>query len=187
MSKRKGKIKEHKDTLFSFVEGLFTFVNLTLLTLAYSFVWFSGKLSTPFPFGGNVPAIGVYTILLYTFTSLYGGYKIGQLKRLDVINSQLISVLFVNAITYLQISLMERGLVFYKFIPIILLTIADFIIIACWAYIADKAYKRIFPPSNVVLIYDDNAQWELVDIMGKLNSRKDKFVIKYAISAPGEY
>lgn len=183
MMKERKSVKKNRETLFSFVEGLFAFVNLTLLTLAYSYVWFSGKLSTPFPFGGNIPAIGVYTILLFTFTSLYGGYKIGQLKKLDVVNSQLISVLFVNAITYLQISLMERALVFSKFVPIIVLTLADFVIIACWAYIADKAYKKIFPPNQIVLIYSEYSQWELGDIMSKLETRKDKFDIKYTISA----
>ena len=73
---KKGNGKKHMDNMYGVVEGLFTFVNLTLLTLAYGFAWFSEKLSTPFPFGGNFTVLGVYAILLYTFTSLYGGYQI---------------------------------------------------------------------------------------------------------------
>ncbi len=175
--------KFNRQSVYSFVESIFTFVNLALLTLAYSFAWFTEKLSTPFPFGGNVTVIGVYAILLYTFTSLYGGYKIGQLKRFDVINSQVISILFVNGITYLQISLMERSLVLVKLIPFLVLTAADCIIITCWAYIADYVYKRMYPPQNIILIYDESFDTDTIsEIAIKINTRKDKFNIKSALS-----
>ena len=183
MSLRGNGRKKHRDTLYGFVEGLFTFVNLTLLTLAYSFAWFSEKLSMPFPFGGNVTVLGVYVILLYTFTSLYGGYQIGQLKRLDVINSQIISILFVNGITYLQISLMERTLVFSKAIPFLILTLADIIIIICWAYIADTVYKKMYPPRDIVIIYDESNNFDLEEIKDKLVSRKDKFNVKREVKS----
>ncbi|NLN04318.1 MAG: exopolysaccharide biosynthesis polyprenyl glycosylphosphotransferase [Clostridiaceae bacterium] len=173
------------DNMYGVVEGLFTFVNLTLLTLAYGFAWFSEKLSTPFPFGGNFTVLGVYAILLYTFTSLYGGYQIGQLKRLDVINSQIISILFVNAITYLQISLMERSLVLSKALPIVVLTLVDIVIIIIWAYIADAVYKKMYPPRDIALIYDD--AFILNEIEEKLNLRKDKFNLKVAISSNEDF
>jgi len=173
------------DNMYGVVEGLFTLVNLTLLTLAYGFAWFSEKLSMPFPFGGNFTVLGVYAILLYTFTSLYGGYQIGQLKRLDVINSQIISILFVNAITYLQISLMERTLVISKALPIVILTLADIVIIIVWAYIADAVYKKMYPPRDIALIYDN--PFDLIEVEDKLNMRKDKFNLKVVLSSDEDF
>ena len=167
---KKGNGQKHMDNMYGVVEGLFTLVNLTLLTLAYGFAWFSEKLSIPFPFGGNFTVLGVYAILLYTFTSLYGGYQIGQLKRLDVINSQIISILFVNAITYLQISLMERTLVISKALPIVILTLADIDIIIVWY--TDAVYKKM-SPRDIALIYDN--PFDLIEVEDKLNMRKDKF------------
>lgn len=182
---KKGNGYKQIDNWYGVVEGLFTFVNLALLTLAYSFAWFSEKLSMPFPFGGNFTVLGVYAILLYTFTSLYGGYQIGQLKRLDVINSQIISILFVNAITYLQISLMERSLVLSKAVPIIVLTLADLIIIIVWAYIADAVYKKMYPPQDIVLVYDNS--FVLDEIEDKLSLRKDKFNLKVSVSSDEDF
>nr|HPZ52067.1 sugar transferase [Clostridia bacterium] len=173
------------DNMYGVVEGLFTLVNLTLLTLAYGFAWFSEKLSIPFPFGGNFTVLGVYAILLYTFTSLYGGYQIGQLKRLDVINSQIISILFVNAITYLQISLMERTLVISKALPIVILTLVDIVIIIVWAYIADAVYKKMYPPRDIALIYDN--PFDLIEVEDKLNMRKDKFNLKVVLSSDEDF
>ncbi len=182
---KKGNGQKHMDNMYGVVEGLFTLVNLTLLTLAYGFAWFSEKLSIPFPFGGNFTVLGVYAILLYTFTSLYGGYQIGQLKRLDVINSQIISILFVNAITYLQISLMERTLVISKALPIVILTLADIVIIVVWAYIADAVYKKMYPPRDIALIYDN--PFDLIEVEDKLNMRKDKFNLKVVLSSDEDF
>jgi exopolysaccharide biosynthesis polyprenyl glycosylphosphotransferase len=182
---KKGNGQKHMDNMYGVVEGLFTLVNLTLLTLAYGFAWFSEKLSIPFPFGGNFTVLGVYAILLYTFTSLYGGYQIGQLKRLDVINSQIISILFVNAITYLQISLMERTLVISKALPIVILTLADIVIIIVWAYIADAVYKKMYPPRDIALIYDN--PFDLIEVEDKLNMRKDKFNLKVVLSSDEDF
>ena len=182
---KKGNGQKHMDNMYGVVEGLFTLVNLTLLTLAYGFAWFSEKLSMPFPFGGNFTVLGVYAILLYTFTSLYGGYQIGQLKRLDVINSQIISILFVNAITYLQISLMERTLVISKALPIVILTLADIVIIIVWAYIADAVYKKMYPPRDIALIYDN--PFDLIEVEDKLNMRKDKFNLKVVLSSDEDF
>lgn len=182
---KKGNGQKHMDNMYGVVEGLFTLVNLTLLTLAYGFAWFSEKLSIPFPFGGNFTVLGVYAILLYTFTSLYGGYQIGQLKRLDVINSQIISILFVNAITYLQISLMERTLVISKALPIVILTLVDIAIIIVWAYIADAVYKKMYPPRDIALIYDN--PFDLIEVEDKLNMRKDKFNLKVVLSSDEDF
>ena len=181
---KKGNGQKHMDNMYGVVEGLFTLVNLTLLTLAYGLHGFQKAVHT-ISFWWKLYRTGVYAILLYTFTSLYGGYQIGQLKRLDVINSQIISILFVNAITYLQISLMERTLVISKALPIVILTLADIVIIIVWAYIADAVYKKMYPPRDIALIYDN--PFDLIEVEDKLNMRKDKFNLKVVLSSDEDF
>ena len=53
----------------------------------------------------------IYGILLAFFMSTYGGFKIGYLKNGNLIYSQIISVLFTNIVTYLQIAVIDRRLV----------------------------------------------------------------------------
>jgi len=56
---------------------------------------------------GHLAMFAIYFVLLFFFDSTYGGLKIGYLKPMDVFMSQLFALLFVNVITYLQISLMN--------------------------------------------------------------------------------
>ena len=52
--------------------------------------------------------VALYAVLLIFFLRTYGGFKIGYLKRGNLIRSQVLSLLFVNTITYIQISLLDK-------------------------------------------------------------------------------
>ena len=92
------------------------FLGLLFHTAVYAFIWMQyyyptiSKFTIRFKFNqnGHLAMFGIYFILLFFFTSTYGGLKIGYLKTMDVFLSQLFSLLFVNVITYLQISLMNN-------------------------------------------------------------------------------
>ncbi len=53
----------------------------------------------------------IYFVLLFFFANTYGALKIGYLKPVDVFISELFSLLFVNVISYFQISLMANWVV----------------------------------------------------------------------------
>ena len=57
---------------------------------------------------GHFLMIAVYFVLLFFFENTYGGLKIGYLKPLEVFFSQVFSLLAVNMISYVQISLMRN-------------------------------------------------------------------------------
>ena len=52
--------------------------------------------------------IAVYAVLLMFFEQMYGGFKVGFYKKWNVIYSQILSLVIVNVITYLQIALIDK-------------------------------------------------------------------------------
>ena len=92
-----------------------SFAGLLLQTGIYAYIWMEYyypiiskfTLRLKFNQNGHLAMFAIYFVLLFFFDSTYGGLKIGYLKPMDVFMSQLFALLFVNVITYLQISLMN--------------------------------------------------------------------------------
>ena len=114
----------------------------------------------------------VYFVLLYFFTSTYGGLKIGYLKPIDVYFSQFFSLLGVNVISYLQISLMRNWLANAK--PIVATMLIQVVLSAVWVYVCNMLYRKVFPPREILLVHGERP---INDIVAKFDSRKDKYRI----------
>ena len=77
----------------------------------YGFVWvtyYNRLLEFPFWRRGNWLMIAVYAVLLIFFEQMYGGFKVGFYKKWNVIYSQILALVIVNVITYLQIALIDK-------------------------------------------------------------------------------
>ena len=105
----------------------------------------------------------IYGILLAFFLQTYGGFKIGYLKNGNLIYSQIISVLFTNIVTYLQIAVIDRRLVN----PIYLLpmTLAEISFIVIWTMIFQVGYRNMFPPRKMLFVEGDRKDYHLMDKM----------------------
>lgn len=146
---------------------------------AYWIVWhryYNNLIMAPFFRRGNWLMVAVYGILLLFFLKTYGGLKIGFYKTGNVIYSQILSILFVNVITYLQIALLALG-----FPPVgvmFLMTLTDVILIVLWAFIFQAVYEKMFPRKRMLLVYGDIPAFHLQE---KINSREDKYQICGAV------
>lgn len=103
---------------------------LCFLTSIFAVAWYMryvDVLVLPFYRRGNWVLIAIYAIITALFFKAYGGFKLGYLKKTDMLCSQLISMVCVNIITYFVISLIGRD--FMDFSPILLVTAVDFIFI----------------------------------------------------------
>ncbi|MEM1484913.1 exopolysaccharide biosynthesis polyprenyl glycosylphosphotransferase [Oscillospiraceae bacterium PP1C4] len=150
-------------------------VVLAINTLLWSFTWFRWYDDIiPFPFfrRGNWLLIAIYVLLSFAFTHLYGGYKIGFLKRGDVIYSAVLSAVFVNTVTYLQVDLLAKR--FLPVGPMLGLTLVEIILITTWAVFTHKLYLKLYPPHEMLVIYGSDAAESLI---GKMNERADKYQI----------
>lgn len=126
---------------------------------------------------GNWLMIGIYAVLLLFFNVTYGGMKIGHLKAMDVFFSQIFALLFVNTISYLQISL--QALKLLSPIQMLIATVAQIAIAGVWTFLSQNFYKQLFPPRNLLLISGDRP---IDDILHKFATRKDKYNIVKSVN-----
>ncbi|MBQ7782212.1 MAG: sugar transferase [Lachnospiraceae bacterium] len=121
---------------------------------------------------GHWLIIAIYGVLLFFFSNMYGGMRIGYLKNLEVIFSQLLATLLVNVITYGQISLMMLKL--YDVRVYLGMMLIQFVWIVIWINISSLIYKNVFPPRQLLLVHGDRP---IDDILAKFAKRKDKFEV----------
>ena len=163
------------------VKLAFGAVMLLGLCLLYAAVWIGYYnehiLQSPFYRRGNWVMILIYGILLAFFMNTYGGFKIGYLKNGNLIYSQIISVLFTNVLTYLQIAVIDRR--FVNPIYIMLMTLGEILFIVVWTEIFQTVYQHMFPPKKLLFVEGDRRDYHLMD---KMNSREDKYEICKTIS-----
>ena len=71
---------------------------------------------------GDWAVIGVYALILFLLTHLYGGFKIGYLRLMDVLYSQILSLICANVVAYIQVVLISRE--YLSSVPILKMTIS---------------------------------------------------------------
>ena len=122
----------------------------------YALFWYgyySQRMYLKFYFKGHILMLFVYLVLLFFFSQMYGGMKIGYLRAGEVMFSQAFSIVCVNAITYLQMCLMVRG--FLDVRPLFYMTLAQMLVIVLWTFAGSGIYRRIFSPRNLLLVHGD--------------------------------
>lgn len=163
------------------VKLLFSLVLTGLIVAIYAFVWtdyFNEKmLQAPFFRKGNWMMICLYGVLLVFFMNMYGGYKVGYLKKGNLIYSQILSVLFLNTFTYFQIAVLDKR--FFSPTVLVLMTLADAAAIVVWTLIFQKLYVWMYPPRRMLLVYGDRSDYHLLE---KMNTREDKYEIRDMMS-----
>ena len=166
------KKREQFKRLINFLEG---FVILAAHTVIFAFVWYGSyveQLEIPFWRRGDWAVIGVYALILFLLTHLYGGFKIGYLRLMDVLYSQILSLLCANVVAYVQVVLISRK--YLSSAPIFKMTIVQIAIILLWVFICKLIYAALYPPRQMLLVcYDRNPD----DMIEKMSSRQDKYEI----------
>ena len=159
-------------------------VCILLQTLVYRYIWYyyiswemKARIGLKFWNRGNTLLILLYAVLMLAFMQMYGGLKIGYYRITDTIFSQYFASVFVDVITFVQLSLMMVQLVniFY----LLTMLAADFAIVVVWNIIAGFIYRAIFSPRQMLLIHGDRP---FDDIIQKFNTRKDRYDVCQTIS-----
>lgn len=166
--------EQYKRVIMFFASALI----LAVQTAIYAYVWFSyydsrGVIRTTFV-RGNWVVVGMYALMLFFFYKLYGGFKVGYLRVLDVLYSQIASVLCVNGITYLQMALIGRWTLGAHILPMFYVTAIDLVIVVLWVLMMRWIYVHIYPPRKMLLIYGEKNP---KDLIRKISSREDKYDI----------
>lgn len=158
------------------VKLLFSLVLTGLITAIYAYVWIyyfnERMLQAPFFRRGNWMMIFLYGVLLVFFMQMYGGYKVGYLKKGNLIYSQILSVVFLNTFTYFQIAVLDKR--FFAPTVLVLMTFADAAAIVIWTMIFERIYMWMYPPRRMLMVYGDRSDYHLME---KMNAREDKYEI----------
>lgn len=158
--------------VINFFEG---FILLAIHILIFAFVWYSAyvkQLEIPFFRRGDWAVIGVYGLILFLLTNLYGGFRIGYLRLMDVLYSQILSLICANVVAYVEIVLINRH--YLPAVPLVEMTVVQIIAIFAWVCICKVIYALLYPPRQMLLVcYDRSPD----DMIMKMSSRRDKYEI----------
>ena len=89
---------------------IISLISIILMTAVFAYVWYNYYFDTMYRFKfyrrGNYMLIALYAVVLLFFSSMYGGFKIGQLRKAEVLLSQCLSLFMTNVVIYIVISLL---------------------------------------------------------------------------------
>lgn len=160
---------------------IISLISIMLMTAVFSYVWYNYYFDTMYRFKfyrrGNYMLIALYAVVLLFFSSMYGGLKIGQLRKAEVMLSQCLSLFMTNIVTYIVISLLAFRLV--NPTVLFLMMLVEMVISSIFNYIAIYFYNSIFQPWKILLIYGNRPALGLVH---KVETRRDKYAIYDAIN-----
>lgn len=166
------KKRERFKRVISFFEG---FVILAIHVLMFAYVWYGSYvelLETPYFRRGHWAVIGIYALILFLLMQLYGAFKIGYLRLMDVLYSQILALLCSNVVSYIQIALISRQ--YLTAAPLVEMTVCQIVAILLWVFICKIIYSALYPPRQMLLVcYDRDPD----DMIMKMSSRRDKYEI----------
>lgn len=156
---------------------VFCLASLVIIAQAavFAYVWYDyyrELIFEPFWRKGNWVLIAIYALVDTLFSKLYGGLKVGYLKRIDVFYSLTLATICTNVVAYLQITLINRW--FLPAWPFLEMTLVQFLIIIAWIWGSRYIYSRLYRARRLLVIYGDR---DPGDVIHKMNSRKDKYDI----------
>ena len=167
----------YKKTILFFA----SLINIVLMALVFSYAWYhyyAGTMFvTTFYRRGHYAIIGLYAMILFFFSTMYGSMKIGQYRRLEVMLSQYLSLFLSNVVMYFIISLLAFG--FVNPIYLVGIMAVEMLVSTIWNFLIIHFYNRIFQPWKILLIYGDRPA---ADLVYKVEARRDKYAIYDAIN-----
>lgn len=121
---------------------------------------------------GHVAEVGFYAIVLLFLSNMYGGMRLGYLKNMELIFSQVFSTVLANIIIYFELSIMAHQ----AFVPrvFIMMMMEQTVIVIVYINVANRIYKSFFPPRKLFLVHGYRP---VEDICNKFKSRRDKYEI----------
>lgn len=173
--------REKFKRLFRFLNSL---VIIGILTGIFAYVWYTFYADNTqimiktFFRRGNYVVIGLYAVIMFLFYKIYGGLKVGYMRVFEAAYTQVLSVLCANMITYLQLCLIGRWRFLSYMTPILWMTLAEVIVVICWAAISRLAYLKLYPPRKILVVY---GKYSPESLMRKMAARADKYTICGAI------
>jgi len=157
------------------IKLLFAFLMTAAMSAIYGCiftVWLNKIIEYPFWRRGIWMMVFIYTVLLAFFLNIYGGYRIGILKKGNLVFSQILALFLTNFITYFQITVQDKK--FTTPAPLFVNMALSVMVIIVLTFLFAGIYTHIFPPRKLLLVSGERKDFYLME---KMNSREDKYEI----------
>lgn len=164
--------REYYKRVIIFILASFVIIAQALI---FAYIWYNYYrewIYKPFWRRGNWVLVGMYALIDVMFSKLYGGLRVGYLKRIDVVYSLTLATICTNVVVYFQITLINRW--FLTPTPLLIGTLADFAVILIWTFGSQYIYSKLYRARKLLVIYGEREPDELIQ---KMNSRKDRYNI----------
>lgn len=176
------RIREQYKHLLNFTANI---VTLIVDAVLFGLVWYNYYASWEMDNGfvseyfrrGNWAVIGMYILIIFFFTKVFGGYRIGYMRVTDIILSNMLALVLGHIVAFLELCLICRDYV--NPIPLINIAVIEAAFIVLWNIMVRKAYQMLYPPRQMILVY---GQYAPDDLIAKINTRKDKYNICGTVS-----
>jgi len=164
--------------IYSFFMSLLIVALETGIVAYVEVVYYNTQLPKAFYFWGHVFIAVVYAFILFIFSVMYNGLKIGSFRMIELVFSQGLATLITNVIFYAIITLLAYH--FPPAIPLIVAMIIQCFCIGLWIIVATYIHRFLFPPLDVLLIYERNSKDNFVN---KVKTRRHQFTISESVIA----
>ena len=176
------KKREQYKRLINFLN---TLIIIGALAAVFAHTWYSyfadsePLMLKPFFRRGNYVLIALYALISVLFYRVYGATRVGYMRILESAYTQVLSVICINAVTYLQLCLIGRWRFLDNLTPILWMTVIDLILVIVWSFIARFGYLKLYPPRNILVVY---GKYSPRSMMEKMSTRTDKYTICGSVS-----
>ena len=141
----------------------------------YYWIWleyYNELMQIPYDVKGNYAIAFVYGLIIFLLLRIYGGFRIGYLKAVNLIYSHILSIVCANVIIYIQEILIIKRMPSPA--PLIFLTVLESVLVVIWSMASTRIYRKLYPSKRVVLIYGNRPVSMLKQ---KLHTREDRFQV----------
>lgn len=162
------------------IRAAFCAVLLFLDGRLFRYVWmhyYSPLMETVFFRRGHWLVLSLYLIFLFAFIGIYGGWKAGYHRIVNLISSHALGLLIANVLSYIEIVALTKKMV--SVLPLSCLFVLEMLISLVWSIVCTRLYRMAYPPHRVLLIYEEKPDRYLLD---KLKSRGDRISLAAEIS-----
>lgn len=141
---------ERTESTARFLINFSIILALFLLFVLMYFDYYYGKVI--YYFWGHMTYMAIYVMALILFNGIFGGFDIGFATTSDLIFSQVLSLIFSNAIIFFIFWVLTKGDIDIK--PLFFYLGADILLDVFLNYVFNRIYYSVFPPKKTIMIYE---------------------------------
>ena len=157
-------------------------LSVVFAALPFSLAWglyYSQRLAMYYGWKGITVVIVIFVILFVAFGRTYSAFRISVPSVSEIIYSQLLALVFTDAVMFIIIFLLAKRLPVVW--PLIVLFVLQVLLIVIWSFVAHKGYYARITPSKTIIVWDTRESLDgLVSSYG-MNKRFEVVASLYVI------